>query len=51
MYCEVVILRDLDGLSAEEAADAIGISVEALKNRLRRGRHPIRQALAGSRAS
>jgi RNA polymerase sigma factor (sigma-70 family) len=51
MYREVVILRDLEGLSAEEAADAIGISVEALKSRLHRGRHLIRQALAGSRAS
>jgi RNA polymerase sigma-70 factor (ECF subfamily) len=33
MYREVLIRRDLEGLSAEEAADAIGISVEALKSR------------------
>jgi len=51
MYREVVILRDVEGLSAEEAADAIGISIEALKSRLHRGRHLIRQALAGSCAS
>jgi DNA-directed RNA polymerase specialized sigma24 family protein len=51
IYREVVILRDVEGLSAEEAADAIGISVEALKSRLHRGRHLIRRTLAWSRAS
>ncbi len=46
MYREVVILRDVKGLSAEEAADEIGVSVEAVKSRLHRGRYLIRQSLA-----
>jgi len=46
MYRDVVILRDVKGLSAEEAADEIGVSVEAVKSRLHRGRYLIRQSLA-----
>jgi len=48
IYREVVILRDVEGLSAEEAAGEIGISVDAVKSRLHRGRHLIRQGLARS---
>jgi RNA polymerase sigma-70 factor (ECF subfamily) len=43
---EVVILRDIEGLSAAEAAEAIGISVAALKSRLHRARAELRTRLA-----
>ncbi|MFO0555507.1 MAG: sigma-70 family RNA polymerase sigma factor [Polyangiaceae bacterium] len=42
---EAVLLRDVEGLTAPEAAEAIGISVEALKSRLHRGRSALRAAL------
>lgn len=35
---EVLILRDVEGLSAEEAAKVLGVSVPALKSRLHRAR-------------
>jgi RNA polymerase sigma-70 factor (ECF subfamily) len=35
---EVVVLRDLHGLSGEEAAEALDLSVAAMKSRLHRGR-------------
>jgi RNA polymerase sigma-70 factor, ECF subfamily len=43
---EVIVLRDVEGLSAQEAADVVGIEVGALKSRLHRGRSALRQALA-----
>jgi RNA polymerase sigma-70 factor (ECF subfamily) len=42
---EVILLRDVEGLSAPEAAAAIGIGVEALKSRLHRARTALRAAL------
>lgn len=42
---EVVLLRDVEGLSAHEAAEVLGISVEALKSRLHRARTALREAL------
>lgn len=42
---EVVLLRDVEGLSANEAAEVLGISVEALKSRLHRARASLRSAL------
>jgi RNA polymerase sigma-70 factor (ECF subfamily) len=42
---EVVLLRDVEGLTAPEAAAALGISVEALKSRLHRARAALREAL------
>ena len=42
---EVVILRDIEGLSATEAAETIGISVAALKSRLHRARAELRTRL------
>jgi len=44
-YREVILLRDVEGLSAPEAASSIGISVMALKSRLHRAREALRNAL------
>ena len=44
-YREVILLRDVEGLSAPEAANALGISVDALKSRLHRARETLRVAL------
>lgn len=43
---EVLVLRDVEGLSAQEAADVIGIDVGALKSRLHRARMTLRGHLA-----
>ena len=40
-----VILRDVQGLSNQEAADTLDISVSALKARLHRGRIALRDSL------
>lgn len=48
---EALVLRDVEGLSAEEAANVVGIEVGALKSRLHRARMAIREHLAGSIAS
>jgi RNA polymerase sigma-70 factor (ECF subfamily) len=45
-YRVVAILRDLEGLSTEEAAMALGLQVPALKTRLLRARLMLREALA-----
>src|ERR1700687_1169336 len=42
---EVLVLRDVEGLSAEEAAQVIGIEVGALKSRLHRARAELRERL------
>lgn len=44
-YREVIALRDIEGLSAADAAVALGISVDALKSRLHRARAALREAL------
>jgi RNA polymerase sigma-70 factor (ECF subfamily) len=43
---EIILLRDVDGLSAVEAADALGTSVDAVKSRLHRARASLEAALA-----
>jgi RNA polymerase sigma-70 factor (ECF subfamily) len=43
---EAVVLRDVEGLSAEEAAAVVGIEVAALKSRLHRARIELRTGLA-----
>jgi len=43
---EALILRDVEGLSAEQAAAAAGIEVRALKSRLHRARLQVREHLA-----
>lgn len=44
-YREVILLRDVESLTAPEAAEALGISVDALKSRLHRARQALRDAL------
>jgi RNA polymerase sigma-70 factor (ECF subfamily) len=46
IYREAFILRDVEELSAEEAAEALGITVGALKSRLLRARLIVRESLA-----
>lgn len=41
----VIVLRDIEGLSLEETADVLGISVPAVKSRLHRARLVIQQVL------
>ncbi|CAN5893524.1 hypothetical protein BH11MYX3_BH11MYX3_11970 [soil metagenome] len=43
---EVLVLRDVEGFSAEEAAEVVGIEVGALKSRLHRARMALRAELA-----
>jgi RNA polymerase sigma-70 factor (ECF subfamily) len=45
-YRAALVLRDIDGLSTAEAADALEISEQALKSRLHRARAMLRQHLA-----
>jgi RNA polymerase sigma-70 factor (ECF subfamily) len=42
---EVLILRDIEGLSAKEVANVLSISVSAVKSRLHRARSTLRQEL------
>ena len=46
-YREAIVLRDVEGLPAEEAARVLGIEVGALKSRLHRARLELREKLAG----
>jgi RNA polymerase sigma-70 factor (ECF subfamily) len=45
---EVLVLRDIEGLSAPEVARVLGTSVDAVKSRLHRARVAVRQTLAPS---
>ena len=45
-YRVAFILRDVENLSTEEAAEAIGLSIPALKSRILRARLMVREALA-----
>ncbi len=47
-YREVVVLRDIEGLSYEEVASALELSVGTVKSRLSRGRAELRRRLEGS---
>jgi len=46
IYREVLILRDVEGLTAPEVAEVLGIKVQAVKSRLHRARLAIREDLA-----
>jgi len=45
-YREAIVLRDVEGLSAEEAAQIVGSEVAAFKSRLHRARVQLRNELA-----
>lgn len=45
-YREVLLLRDVEGLSAEQAADVLGLEIPALKSRLHRARMEMRRSLS-----
>lgn len=42
---QVLVLRDVQGYSGREVAQALGLSVAAMKSRLHRGRAALREAL------
>ena len=44
-YREAVVLRDVEGLTNEEAADALGLGIRTFKSRLHRGRMALRRRL------
>jgi RNA polymerase sigma-70 factor (ECF subfamily) len=46
MYREVLVLRDVEGLSAPEVAQILSLSVEAVKSRLHRARLAVRERVA-----
>jgi len=46
MYREVLLLRDVEGLSAPEVAEVMGLSVAAVKSRLHRARMVVRERVA-----
>jgi RNA polymerase sigma-70 factor (ECF subfamily) len=45
---EVILLRDVEGLTAPEAADRLGLTVQALKSRLHRAREQLRAEVVGA---
>jgi RNA polymerase sigma factor (sigma-70 family) len=47
-YREVLVLRDIDELTAPEAAERLHISVDAVKSRLHRARTMVRERLLSS---
>jgi len=46
MYREVLVLRDIEGLTAPEVAEVLGIGIDAVKSRLHRARLAVRKAIA-----
>lgn len=46
MYREVLLLRDVEGLTAPEVAEVLGISTQAVKSRLHRARLAVREQVA-----
>jgi RNA polymerase sigma factor (sigma-70 family) len=48
-YRQVLIMRDIEDMTAPQVAAALGITVETVKARLHRARASLREALAGWR--
>jgi RNA polymerase sigma-70 factor, ECF subfamily len=48
---EVILLRDVEGLTAPEAAHRLDLTVQALKSRLHRARSQLREAIGGLQAA
>ena len=46
IYRTVIVLRDVEGFSLKEVADIMGSSVAAVKSRLHRARHSVRDELS-----
>ena len=46
MYREVLLLRDVEGLTAPQVAEVLGITPQAVKSRLHRGRRTVRDRVA-----
>jgi RNA polymerase sigma-70 factor, ECF subfamily len=46
MYREVLILRDVEGLTAPEVAEVLGVTIQAVKSRLHRARLSVRAEVA-----
>lgn len=46
MYREVLLLRDVEGLTAPEVAEVLGVSIQAVKSRLHRARLSVRARVA-----
>ena len=46
MYREVLLLRDVEGLTAPEVGEVLGLTVEAVKSRLHRARVAVREKVA-----
>jgi RNA polymerase sigma-70 factor (ECF subfamily) len=46
IYREVLILRDVEGLTAPEVAEVVGVTVDAVKSRLHRARLEVRRRVA-----
>lgn len=47
-YREVIILKHIEGLDYQEIADALGVSISALKVRAHRGREMLKKLLEGA---
>ena len=46
MYREVLLLRDVEGLTAPEVAEITGVGIQAVKSRLHRARLAVRERMA-----
>jgi RNA polymerase sigma-70 factor (ECF subfamily) len=46
IYRAAVLLRDIEGLSTEEASAVVGVKTQTLKSRLHRGRLMLREELS-----